>query len=144
MKITKYIFTGLGLLACLIIIYFVFPKIWIGNSKMLKETRPPDTAVALTPSLVPSQAQSALIDNKYIFTQTVDSTVVKLSLNWFYIDASRVNLEVTVCDLPIPDDFKLIYLINPDKIALWEPNRISTACQFWRWKWGWGRKAFSR
>ena len=118
MKKSKYVFIGLGLLACLLIIYFIFPKIWIGNSKMLEATPSLDTAVTITSSPLPSQEQSVLTDDNYTFTQTVNSTEIKLILNWFYVDSSRVNLEVTVCGLPIPNDFKPIFIIDPGKIAL--------------------------
>ena len=118
MKKQKMIFTGAGLLVCLLIIYFVFPKKWMDNPAMLEGTRPPDTTMTSTPSFLPSQEQPVLIDNNYSFTKTVDSTVVKLFLNWFYIDTTRVNLEVTVCDLPITDNFKPIAIIDPEKIAL--------------------------
>jgi len=118
MKKMKYIFTGLGLLFCLLVIYFVFPKVRDANSNIVEGAITPTTTVAVTSSPFPSQEQQTLVDNKYTFTQTVDSVDVRLLINWFYIDESRVNLEVAICGLPMPDGFKPVYLIDPTKLAL--------------------------
>ena len=144
MKRLKLIFASSGLLAGILIIYLAFPNIWGKganindgtrspdaevsyspsplssqiNANMLGETKSPETAVTSSPSPTPFQEQSLLNENKYTFTQTVDSVDVRLLINWFYIDESRVNLEVAICGIPMPDGFKPVYLIDPAKLAL--------------------------
>ena len=71
MEKKKFIFTGLGLLVCILVIYFIFPKIREVNSKTLEETLTPETAAALTPS--PSSTQEeVLLDNQLALHVLVD------------------------------------------------------------------------
>jgi DNA-binding CsgD family transcriptional regulator len=118
MKKSKYFFAGLGLLAGILIIYFAFPKIWGRSAYMPETARLPDATVSSSPSALPSQEQTIPVDDQYSFTQTIDSVNVRLLINWFYIDESRVNLELAICGLPMPDGFKPVYLIDPAKLAL--------------------------
>lgn len=118
MKRLKLIFASSGLLAGILIIYLAFPNIWGKSTNIPDGIRLPETVATSSPSPIPFQEQSLLNENKYTFTQAVDSVDVRLLINWFYIDESRVNLEVAICGLPMPDGFKPVYLIDPAKLAL--------------------------
>mgnify|MGYP001302942454 FL=1 len=118
MKTKKFIFAGLGLLTGILVIYLASPNLWKRSASMAEEIRLPDAAISSTPSPLPSQEQSALVEDGNSFTQTVGSVDVRLLINWFYIDESRANLEVAICGLPIPDGFRPVYLIDPAKLAL--------------------------
>lgn len=118
MKTKKYIFAGLGLLTGILVIYLASPNLWKRSANMAEEIRLPDAAISSTPSPLPSQEQSAVVEDGNSFTQTVGSVDVRLLINWFYIDESRANLEVAICGLPIPDGFRPVYLIDPAKLAL--------------------------
>ena len=122
----KKVFTSLGLLAGVLIVFFVFS--WSGNTGGRDNNpgaaSPIETATALNQTSVPSHEQAALGDvkNENTYTQTVGDANIKLILNWFYIDSGRVNLEVTVCDLPLPDGFKPVYFIDPGKIKIYKAD----------------------
>lgn len=118
MKNKKTIFTALGLLVCILVIYFIFPKIRESDHNAQAETLSTETATALIPTPAPSQEQAVLVDQKNTFTQMVDSTDVQLLLNWFYIDSSRVHLDLSICNLPIPEEIKPVAIIDKRKIAI--------------------------
>ncbi|MCE5208281.1 MAG: hypothetical protein LLG42_08220 [Chloroflexi bacterium] len=122
MQKKKLTLVGSGLLIGILIIFFIFSKNSGGSSKTPEATPIPETVVAVNPSPLPSQEQVVPVGDEYTFTQTVDSTVVKLFLNWFYIDSGRMHLDITVCDLPVPDDFKPVYIIDQRKIALYKAD----------------------
>ncbi|NPV57112.1 MAG: helix-turn-helix transcriptional regulator [Anaerolineae bacterium] len=122
MQKKKLTLIGSGLLIGILIIFSIFSKNSGGSSKTPEATPTPETGAAVNPSPAPSQEQIVPVDDEYTFTQTVDSTVVKLFLNWFYIDSGRMHLDITVCDLPVPDDFKPVYIIDPRKIALYKAD----------------------
>jgi DNA-binding CsgD family transcriptional regulator len=53
-----------------------------------------------------------------VYTTTVDSSTVNLTLNWFYIDASRVYLDFTISGFPLPDGNIPDFIVDPQKITL--------------------------
>lgn len=122
----KKVFMGLGLLAGVLIVLLVFS--WSGNTRgrdnNTESASQIETATALNQTPVPSHEQAALVDVKNVntYTQTVGDVNIKLILNWFYIDSGRVNLEVTVCDLPLPDGFKPVAIIDLEKIKIYKAD----------------------
>lgn len=60
----------------------------------------------------------ATVDAENTLTQTIGGVAVKLSVDWFYIDAGRMYLETTLCGYPLPEGVQPAYLIDPEKIGL--------------------------
>lgn len=58
----------------------------------------------------------------HIYSQTIGSSTISLELKWFYIDAQRMNLQFTVSGFPIPAGTKLSYLVENQKIRLFDGN----------------------
>ena len=94
-----------------------------------------DTSIAPTPitetaqiSEITGLTPSATGSGNHVFSQSVGvSTSINLTLEWFYIDSQRVNLQFSISGFPIPAGAKVNYLVDHKKIRLLDSdgNQIS-------------------
>ena len=85
-----------------------------------------DTSIAPTPitetaqiSEITGLTPSATGSGNHVFSQSVGvSTSINLTLEWFYIDSQRVNLQFSISGFPIPAGANVNYLVDHNKIRL--------------------------
>jgi hypothetical protein len=75
-------------------------------------TKTPTTAVATPVEETPGTQTPT------VYTTTVDSSTVHLTLNWFYIDASRAYMDFTISGFPLPEGNVPDFIVDPQKITL--------------------------
>ncbi len=118
MKKRPSFIAGLSLLIIALMATFFLLKNSDHNSDISQETLVTNTqsiASISTPSPT-KQIQTSV--NANTFTQTIDSSVVSLTVKWFYIDQNRIYLDLVVSDFPLPQDFSPIRMIDTQKINI--------------------------
>jgi DNA-binding CsgD family transcriptional regulator/LysM repeat protein len=69
------------------------------------------TASTQIPTSTPIAAENT-------FTQTLDSATVTLTVKWFYIDQTRLYLDLVVSGYPLPEDFSPLQLIDLQNVVI--------------------------
>jgi DNA-binding CsgD family transcriptional regulator len=118
MRKRVYLFTGFCLLIALAVFFSILTKNQEHGTRTSPETISPVTPIINSTSIPATQEQILISDHANTFKQTIDSTVVSLTLKWFYIDSTRLNMELVVLDFPLPQGFTPIQIINPREITL--------------------------
>lgn len=122
MKKRSSFIAGLGLLLIVLVITFILLKNPDHSSDISQETHvtnTPTTVSISTPS-PDKQIQTSVYANT--FTQTIDSSVVSLTVKWFYIDQNRIYLDLVVSGFPLPQDFSPIRIIDTQKINIYRAD----------------------
>ena len=86
------------------------------NIPPLPATQTEQPAGSATPTLSTTQPAG------HIYTQAVENSTISLDLEWFYIDSQRMNLQFTISGFPTPTGAKLNYLVENQKIHLFDGN----------------------
>ncbi len=121
-----YYLIGAGLLAIALLAVFIALKKPDNstNAPSITPSAPLPTVIAALASApilsLPSQAPSPspLQNSAITVSQTIDSATVDLTLKWFYIDASRVYLELLITGFPLPPGYRPTRIIDLQKITL--------------------------
>jgi len=95
----------------------------------------PTTISSSTPSLTkqpPTNRQEAT------YTNTLDSSDITLSLRWFYIDSTRVNMEFQISGFPIPDGYAPIRIIKDVSLHTSDGYSIISNYEIMGGAWGMG------
>ena len=85
----------------------------------LPVTQTEQPAGSATPTLSTTQPAG------HIYTQAVENSTISLDLEWFYIDSQRMNLQFTISGFPIPAGTKPNYLVNHQRITLYDSHGAS-------------------
>lgn len=118
MRKRVYLLTGFCLLIALAVSLSILTKNPERGTHTSPEAISPVTA-SMDPTLTPAARERILVsDHANTFKQRVDSAVVSLTLKWFYIDSTRLNMELVVSGFPLPQGFTPIQIINPQEITL--------------------------
>ncbi len=123
-----FIFIAASLLTGMLIFPFISSNLWGKDSTPFEmvpvpetETVPPSSSDS--PPLTEAEPEQASPgDDPYVFARTVASTEVRLYVTWYYIDASRMHLDLAVCNYLIAEDIHPIRLIDPEKISLYQTD----------------------
>ena len=84
------------------------------NTPPLPATQTQQPAGLTTPTLTINHPASQM------YSQTVGNATVTLDLEWFYIDAQRMNLQFSVSGFPAPAGTKPNYLVENQKIRIFD------------------------
>ncbi|MGV8025862.1 MAG: helix-turn-helix transcriptional regulator [Anaerolineaceae bacterium] len=122
MKKRPYFIAGLGLLIIALVATFILLKISDHSSDISQETHATNTPTTVSISTPSPTKQIQTSMNANTFTQTIDSSVVSLTVKWFYIDQTRIYLDLVVSDFPLPQDFSPIRIIDTQKINIYRAD----------------------
>jgi DNA-binding CsgD family transcriptional regulator len=97
---------------------------------------PPTTAVPTatalpTPSPIPAATTEPIhtTSSEYSFAQTVNGVDVRLTVNWFYVDDQRIDLNYTLCDPAIPVDDSPMFMAHSGDIKITTPGGLAMPIQ---------------
>ena len=115
MKNVAYIL-GSGLLTTVLVVAVILANLPAEGERIMVVT-PTNKFLPAAPTifLSPTQSfteQSSTDWQQITYTNTLDSSNVKLTLKWFYIDSARVSMEFLVSGFPVPQGYMPVRIIK--------------------------------
>ena len=102
-----------------IILVFLCIYLWMETGKSIVNQAPETITTASTTNILEIPTAGSDLQTKGDLVASMIGTLdSQLYLNWFYIDQSRMYLEISLCNMPIPDGFEPLYLIDPANIRI--------------------------
>ncbi|RJQ41923.1 MAG: LuxR family transcriptional regulator [Anaerolineaceae bacterium] len=117
MKKRIFYIASLGALIILFVVFILLrsPDQALNNSQAAS---PPDTLTSETVAAITPTGQIPTGVDANTFTQSINSSLVSLTVKWFYIDQSRIYLDLVISGFPLPQDFVPIQIIDLQKIVI--------------------------
>ena len=108
---------GACLLGVALAVWVFFAVLYPATRRMAfsRQSVPTETPMVAAMTTTPGEL---VAQTPAVYTVAVDTSTVSLALNWFYIDSSRVYLDVTISGFPLQDGADPDYIVDPQKIVL--------------------------